>query len=304
MEAELLHTYSRIDPYDVLILCVRVAVLTAVTLTVPIVLFPVRTKNLSEIWAWAVVTKTLKSLCLRAGTKSDSADGVSQQDLQLASPHRHCLRAAHLHQPAGHLCSQHPGDLWDHRYRLQIIHLIFFCRFLVFQQKAKNDPQIIDLVCFCSGATSAPCLIFIFPAVFYIRIVPKEEEPMRSLPKILVSIRRWRVWHNFVQISKKKTNFGIALDLSLGKTTKIDDVITVTGLTFSSSFHHVPLQTFSYFASSPSSTELLPILTSLSSLSLAQAACFAGVGFLFMIMSLSFIIIDWTSGSSKAVSGH
>lgn len=41
MEAELLHTYSRIDPYDSLILCVRVAVLTAVTLTVPIVLFPV-----------------------------------------------------------------------------------------------------------------------------------------------------------------------------------------------------------------------------------------------------------------------
>lgn len=41
VEAELLHTYSRIDPYDTLILCVRVAVLTAVTLTVPIVLFPV-----------------------------------------------------------------------------------------------------------------------------------------------------------------------------------------------------------------------------------------------------------------------
>lgn len=40
------------------------------------------------------------------------------------------------------------------------------------------------------GATSAPCLIFIFPAVFYIRIVPKEEEPLRSFPKILVSILR------------------------------------------------------------------------------------------------------------------
>lgn len=38
-----------------------------------------------------------------------------------------------------------------------------------------------------SGATSAPCLIFIFPAIFYIRIVPKEEEPLRSVPKILVS---------------------------------------------------------------------------------------------------------------------
>lgn len=45
----------------------------------------------------------------------------------------------------------------------------------------------VHFVCF-PGATSAPCLIFIFPAVFYIRIVPKEEEPLRSWPKILVSI--------------------------------------------------------------------------------------------------------------------
>ncbi|MEJ1285782.1 solute carrier family 38 member 3 [Cricetulus griseus] len=42
VESELLHTYSKVDPFDVLILCVRVAVLIAVTLTVPIVLFPVR----------------------------------------------------------------------------------------------------------------------------------------------------------------------------------------------------------------------------------------------------------------------
>lgn len=45
VEPELLHTYSRIDPYDTLILCVRVAVLTAVTLTVPIVLFPVSARR-------------------------------------------------------------------------------------------------------------------------------------------------------------------------------------------------------------------------------------------------------------------
>ncbi len=42
VEPELLHTYSRVDPLDVLILCVRLAVLVAVTLTVPVVLFPVR----------------------------------------------------------------------------------------------------------------------------------------------------------------------------------------------------------------------------------------------------------------------
>lgn len=43
VEPELLHTYSKVDPLDVLVLCVRLAVLVAVTLTVPVVLFPVRT---------------------------------------------------------------------------------------------------------------------------------------------------------------------------------------------------------------------------------------------------------------------
>lgn len=47
--------------------------------------------------------------------------------------------------------------------------------------------DFVTFVCL-TGATSAPCLIFIFPAVFYIRIVPKEEEPSFSVPKILVSI--------------------------------------------------------------------------------------------------------------------
>lgn len=39
VDAELLHIYSKTDS---LILCVRLAVLMAVTLTVPVVLFPVR----------------------------------------------------------------------------------------------------------------------------------------------------------------------------------------------------------------------------------------------------------------------
>lgn len=42
VESELLHTYSQVDPLDVHVLCVRLAVLVAVTLTVPVVLFPVR----------------------------------------------------------------------------------------------------------------------------------------------------------------------------------------------------------------------------------------------------------------------
>ncbi|XP_049895270.1 sodium-coupled neutral amino acid transporter 3-like isoform X1 [Epinephelus moara] len=157
VEAELLHTYSRIDPYDTLILCVRVAVLTAVTLTVPIVLFPVR----RAIQQMMFPNKTFN---------------------------------------------------WPRHIAIAIVLLTSINLLVIF---APNILGIFGVI----GATSAPCLIFIFPAVFYIRIVPKEEEPMNSFPKIL-------------------------------------------------------------------------------------AACFAGIGFLFMVMSLSFIIIDWTSGTSKAASGH
>ncbi|XP_075893326.1 sodium-coupled neutral amino acid transporter 3-like isoform X2 [Nelusetta ayraudi] len=157
VEAELLHTYSRIDPYDTLILCVRVAVLTAVTLTVPIVLFPVR----RAIQQMMFPNKTFN---------------------------------------------------WPRHIAIAFVLLTFINLLVIF---APNILGIFGII----GATSAPCLIFIFPAVFYIRIVPKEDEPLRSAPKIM-------------------------------------------------------------------------------------AACFAGIGFLFMIMSLSFIIIDWTSGTSKASSGH
>ncbi|MEE6480749.1 hypothetical protein FKM82_012663 [Ascaphus truei] len=42
VQDELLHTYIKVYKFDTLLLCVRVAVLVAVTLTVPIVLFPIR----------------------------------------------------------------------------------------------------------------------------------------------------------------------------------------------------------------------------------------------------------------------
>ncbi|CAL8338166.1 unnamed protein product [Merluccius merluccius] len=157
VEPELLHTYSRIDPYDTLILCVRVAVLTAVTLTVPIVLFPVR----RAIQQMLFPSKSFNWL-------------------------RHTAIAVVL---------------------LTLINLM-----VIFA------PNILGIFGFI-GATSAPCLIFIFPAIFYIRIVPKDKEPMTSMPKIL-------------------------------------------------------------------------------------AACFAALGVSFMIMSLSFIIIDWTSGTSQSGGGH
>uniref|UniRef100_A0AAR2JX51 Sodium-coupled neutral amino acid symporter 2 n=1 Tax=Pygocentrus nattereri TaxID=42514 RepID=A0AAR2JX51_PYGNA len=43
VESELLHTYSKVYRFDVVLLIVRLAVLTAVTLSVPVVLFPIRT---------------------------------------------------------------------------------------------------------------------------------------------------------------------------------------------------------------------------------------------------------------------
>ena len=48
VEAEMLHMYSQ---HDLLILCVRLAVLLAVTLTVPVVLFPV---CWGQEWAYRV----------------------------------------------------------------------------------------------------------------------------------------------------------------------------------------------------------------------------------------------------------
>uniref|UniRef100_A0A8C5BL89 Solute carrier family 38 member 3b n=1 Tax=Gadus morhua TaxID=8049 RepID=A0A8C5BL89_GADMO len=157
VEPELLHTYSRIDPYDTLILCVRVAVLTAVTLTVPIVLFPVR----RAIQQMLFPTKAFNWL-------------------------RHTAIAMVL---------------------LTVINLL-----VIFA------PNILDIFGII-GATSAPCLIFIFPAIFYIRIVPTDQEPMNSRPKI-------------------------------------------------------------------------------------QAACFAALGVSFMIMSMSFIIHDWTTGAGHSAGGH
>ncbi|KAJ1109293.1 hypothetical protein NDU88_006655 [Pleurodeles waltl] len=157
VETELLHTYSRVDPFDILILCVRVAVLTAVTLTVPIVLFPVR-------------------------------------------------------RAIQHMLFQNKPFNWLRHVLIAVVLLTLINLLVIFA------PTILGIFGII-GATSAPCLIFIFPASFYIRIMPKEKEPMKSTPKIL-------------------------------------------------------------------------------------AACFAGLGVLFMIMSLSFIIIDWTSGSSKSGGSH
>ncbi|XP_013888495.1 sodium-coupled neutral amino acid transporter 3 isoform X1 [Austrofundulus limnaeus] len=156
-EAELLHTYSKVNPLDKLILCVRLAVLVAVTLTVPVVLFPIR-----------------RAL------------------LQLLFPGKSFHWVRHI---AIAVC------------------LLFAVNLLVI-----FVPNIRDIFGI-SGATTAPTLIFILPGLFYIRIVPKTQEPMSSRPKI-------------------------------------------------------------------------------------QAACFSALGFIFMIMSLTFIGIDWMSGEMRSLGGH
>uniref|UniRef100_A0A3Q1DFJ9 Amino acid transporter transmembrane domain-containing protein n=1 Tax=Amphiprion ocellaris TaxID=80972 RepID=A0A3Q1DFJ9_AMPOC len=147
----------RVDPLDVLVLCVRLAVLVAVTLTVPVVLFPIR-----------------RAL------------------LQILFPDKPFHWARHI---AIAFC------------------LIFLVNLLVIFVPSIRD--IFGLI----GATSAPSLIFILPGIFYVRIVPEDQEPMKSRPKI-------------------------------------------------------------------------------------QAACFAALGFIFMIMSLSFIITDWVTGESRSGGGH
>ncbi|CAB1441398.1 unnamed protein product [Pleuronectes platessa] len=124
-EAELLHTYSKVDLLDSLILCVRLAVLVAVTLTVPVVLFPIR-----------------RAL------------------LQILFPGKpfHWLR--HI---AIAVC------------------LLFSVNLLVIF--VPNIRYIFGII----GATTAPSLIFILPGLFYIRIIPSDQEPMNSRPKIQAS---------------------------------------------------------------------------------------------------------------------
>ncbi|KAK7135801.1 hypothetical protein R3I94_014469 [Phoxinus phoxinus] len=119
VQSELLEMYSKTDT---LMLCVRLAVLMAVTLTVPVVLFPIR-----------------------------------RAVLQLVFPEK-------------------PFS-WVRHISIAVCLLIAVNLLVIFV------PNIRDIFGFI-GATSAPSLIFILPGIFYICIVPKEQEPLKSRPKI------------------------------------------------------------------------------------------------------------------------
>ncbi|KAA0714014.1 Sodium-coupled neutral amino acid transporter 3 N-system amino acid transporter 1 [Triplophysa tibetana] len=121
VESELLEMYHKADT---LMLCVRLAVLVAVTLTVPVVLFPIR-----------------------------------RAILQLLFPDKPFHWVIHISIT---VC------------------LLFAVNLLVIF--VENIRDIFGFI----GATSAPSLIFILPGVFYLRIVPEEQEPLKSRPKIQV----------------------------------------------------------------------------------------------------------------------
>ncbi|KAK2858757.1 hypothetical protein Q5P01_003377 [Channa striata] len=70
---ELLHTYSKAYSFDVVLLIVRLAVLTAVTLTVPVVLFPIRTSVnhlLCPTRDFSWIRHTIITVVLLAGTNT------------------------------------------------------------------------------------------------------------------------------------------------------------------------------------------------------------------------------------------
>ncbi|KAI4898486.1 hypothetical protein NFI96_020942 [Prochilodus magdalenae] len=117
---ELLASYKATDT---LMLCVRLAVLVAVTLTVPVVLFPIR-----------------------------------RAVLQLLFPEKPFHWGRHI--------------------------LIAVCLLILVNVLVIFVPDIRDIFGVI-GATTAPSLIFILPGLFYLRIVPEEQEPVKSRPKIM-----------------------------------------------------------------------------------------------------------------------
>uniref|UniRef100_A0A8B9HPM4 Sodium-coupled neutral amino acid symporter 2 n=1 Tax=Astyanax mexicanus TaxID=7994 RepID=A0A8B9HPM4_ASTMX len=66
VESELLHTYSKVYKFDVVLLIVRLAVLTAVTLTVPVVLFPVINQLLCASKEFSWIRHTIITVILLA----------------------------------------------------------------------------------------------------------------------------------------------------------------------------------------------------------------------------------------------
>lgn len=137
------------------------------------------------------------------------------------------------------------------------------------------------------GATSAPCLIFIFPAIFYIRISPKDKEPLRSTPKILVSPRPPPQALGTALLFLRGEMGGVGIKAQGQGRDGVSWVLS--GGTPAPPAPHGAVGQWA----APHPVLCLP-----------QAACFALLGVLFMIMSLSFIITDWATGGGRSGGSH
>lgn len=110
----MLHTYSKVFKADVLLLIVRLAVLAAVTLTVPVVLFPVSAERVG-VAAVARPRSFLTFFLPPVDSYLRQSAPVCVQRVQLDSPRRHHPGAAERNQRSGHLRPHHQGHLRLHR---------------------------------------------------------------------------------------------------------------------------------------------------------------------------------------------
>lgn len=111
----MLHTYSKVFKTDVVLLIVRLAVLAAVTLTVPVVLFPVSGGEIDL----GIMAVTRMGLFMNVFSSVDSylrqSAPVCVQGIQLDSSHHHHPGLAGRNQRPGHPRPHHQGHLWLHR---------------------------------------------------------------------------------------------------------------------------------------------------------------------------------------------
>ncbi|XP_053833833.1 sodium-coupled neutral amino acid symporter 2 isoform X1 [Vidua macroura] len=159
VEPELLHTYSAYLGADILLLIVRLAVLMAVTLTVPVVIFPIRSSITQLLWAgkefswWRHCSITVSLLAFTnvlvifVPTIRDIFGFIGKHFLVRLST------LLHFRKRSSSLI----------RVSLPVDEYLFPCFF-------------------STGASAAAMLIFILPSAFYIKLVKKE--PMKSVQKI------------------------------------------------------------------------------------------------------------------------
>ncbi|XP_075584093.1 sodium-coupled neutral amino acid symporter 2 isoform X1 [Pelecanus crispus] len=159
VEPELLHTYSAYLGADVLLLIVRLAVLMAVTLTVPVVIFPIRSSITQLLWAGKEF-RWCRHCCITVALL------VFTNVLVIFVPTIRDIFGfigKHFHISSSSLSNLQKCSSDLIKLYLPVYEYLFLC-FLN------------------TGASAAAMLIFILPSAFYIKLVKKE--PMKSVQKI------------------------------------------------------------------------------------------------------------------------